>query len=361
MPTVRDVLQAVETLAPASDAFSFDRCGFQVGDLKAEVTGIVCTLDCTPATLDFAQSSGCNTVIAHHPVIWDPLQRVEFDSVVGQLLAKGTSLIAAHTNWDCAKGGINDTLCGLLELEDVVPFGPKADTAWFKLVTFAPRQEAEALVTAMSAAGAGRIGLYERCAFLIPGTGTFLPLDGSDPAVGQPGKIERTDETRIEMVVPNHCLSATIAALEKTHSYEEPAYDVVPMKNSLSAPLGRVGHLKDPLTWSELKRYVDSKLATTSLVWPGSTDRVRRVAVIGGAADREWSQAKVCGADVLVTGEVRHDVAVSASVANFGIVQAGHYATEYPGMVAMAERLSCLGFRAVAFEPSPGRSGRPAL
>lgn len=357
VPTVRDVLAEVDLLAPPWFAFSFDKCGFQVGDLDSIVTSVVCTLDCTFDAVDFAVANSANVLVAHHPLIWNPLPRVESSSVVGRLIANGISLIAAHTNWDSAPGGINDTLAKLLGLTNVRPFGPRADVPWYKIVTFAPVEQAEKLVSEMSEAGAGRIGLYDRCAFLAEGTGTFLPLAGSDPTIGKQGQVAHTAETRIEMVVPDPFVAAVTSALRKHHCYEEPAFDLVPLKNSLSHPLGRIGEIDSTLSWDELKQRVDTALDTRCLIWKSPVEKVKSVAVIGGAGDSEWAAAHAAGADVLLTGEVRHDVSLNAG--KLGFVQAGHFATEHPGMAEMARRLNESGLLATTFEPKRGFSGRP--
>jgi hypothetical protein len=98
-----------------------------------------------------------------------------------------------------------------------------------KLVVFVPR---EALVTvreALFAAGAGRIGDYERCSWYTEGTGTFLGGEGTDPAVGQPGREQRVAELRLETVYPAEREVEVIAALREAHPYEEPAFDLYPL------------------------------------------------------------------------------------------------------------------------------------
>ena len=75
-------------------------------------------------------------------------------------------------------------------------------------------------------AGAGRIGDYERCSWHTEGVGTFRPLPGANPTVGEVGEDERVAELRLETVFPAASHAAVIAALRAAHPYEEPAYDV---------------------------------------------------------------------------------------------------------------------------------------
>lgn len=96
-----------------------------------------------------------------------------------------------------------------------------------KLVVFVPQDALEAVRDALFAAGAGRIGDYERCCWYTEGTGTFLPREGADPAIGEVGAEQRVPELRLETVYPDDAHEAVLAALRGAHPYEEPAFDVV--------------------------------------------------------------------------------------------------------------------------------------
>ncbi len=95
-----------------------------------------------------------------------------------------------------------------------------------KLVVFLPPEALDRVRDALFAAGAGRIGSYERCSFYSEGTGTFYGAEGTSPVVGLPGVEERVREFRLETVYPTHRHDEVIAALRAAHPYEEPAYDV---------------------------------------------------------------------------------------------------------------------------------------
>jgi hypothetical protein len=98
-----------------------------------------------------------------------------------------------------------------------------------KLVWFVPREALADTRDAVFAAGAGRIGDYERCSWYVAGTGTFFGGEGTDPSVGQPGREERVAELRVETVVPAELVSEVVAALKAAHPYEEPAYELYPL------------------------------------------------------------------------------------------------------------------------------------
>jgi hypothetical protein len=95
-----------------------------------------------------------------------------------------------------------------------------------KLVVFVPPDALDAVRDALFAAGAGRIGDYERCSFYTEGTGTFLGGPSTNPALGEKGREERVAELRLETVFPAERHDDVVAALRAVHPYEEPAYDV---------------------------------------------------------------------------------------------------------------------------------------
>jgi hypothetical protein len=98
-----------------------------------------------------------------------------------------------------------------------------------KLVWFVPEEALDATRDAVFAAGAGRIGNYTRCSWYTGGTGTFMPEEGADPAIGEPGREERTPELRVETVVPAARAGAIVAALLEAHPYEEVAFELHPL------------------------------------------------------------------------------------------------------------------------------------
>ena len=96
----------------------------------------------------------------------------------------------------------------------------------YKICVFVPENAAEAVKQAMFDAGAGRIGDYDRCCWQTPGQGQFRPLEGSTPYIGEQDRTETVQEFRVEMVCSEASIREVVAALKRSHPYEEPAYDV---------------------------------------------------------------------------------------------------------------------------------------
>lgn len=365
MPKVSDLLAALERVAPAQYAFAGDKVGLQVGSVDGPCDVVVTSLDRSLAAVEYTRELGAQVLLSHHPLIWEPLKSVLAADHVGRtvqaLTRNNISFVAAHTNWDAARGGINDTLAEMLGLHDVQAFGESARVERLQLVTFVPEAALQSVIDALSEAGAGVIGLYRRCAFYSPGTGTFLPLEGSDPAVGSIGEIEETQEVRLEMVVPAQRAEAAVEALRRSHPYEEPAFHLHQLWSTREQPAGRIGILDAPGSLAQFAELADQVLGTRSMTWGDPNREVKKVAIVGGAASGEWKAAKAAGADVLLTGEVPQHIALEASEEEFAVIAGGHYATENPGARRLGEVLG-IALPNVSFhhyEPPPGLSGRP--
>ncbi|HET9213619.1 MAG TPA: hypothetical protein VFN93_02610 [Gaiellaceae bacterium] len=101
-----------------------------------------------------------------------------------------------------------------------------------KLVVFVPAEALDALRDALFAAGAGRIGDYERCSWYAEGTGTFFGGEATSPTLGERGREERVPELRLETVYPVEREADVVRALREAHPYEEPAFDLYPLADA---------------------------------------------------------------------------------------------------------------------------------
>lgn len=117
--TVKNIYDFLDSIAPYSDMCGWDNSGFNLGDMNGEVCGIAVALDCTNDVLDEAERNGCNLIVCHHPLIFNPLKKLEFGTPVCNAAAKGVNVISCHTNFDMADGGVNDVLADILKLKNV--------------------------------------------------------------------------------------------------------------------------------------------------------------------------------------------------------------------------------------------------
>ncbi|MCI2046397.1 MAG: Nif3-like dinuclear metal center hexameric protein [Faecalibacterium sp.] len=237
MATVAEIYAFMARLAPPELAASWDNPGLLV-DTGAEVSGILTTLDITAAVVAEAARTGCQLIVSHHPVIFDPLKRLGPQDVAFALVQNGISAICMHTNLDAAPGGVNEVLAGLFAMQTPVPF----------------------------AEGCGRVG--------------------------------------------------TIAETD-TRALSEKAQAVL----------------------------------HTAVKFADAGKPIRRLAVISGAGGSMFADALAVGADCLLTGEASHHAALDATRLGLSLIAAGHYATEWPIVPVLAEKLAA-AFPKIRVSPS---------
>ena len=346
MTNARDIMGAVEALAPPALAEAWDNCGLQVGDPGARVRRVLVALTPLPEVFEEAAELGADFLLFHHPLIFIPLKSVNTGSYPGDLISRAIredlTVYAAHTSYDAAPDGVSAALAGALGLGG--PLGiisPRGSLR--KLVVFVPVKDVEAVAGALDGAGAGRIGDYTRCTFRSPGTGTFLPGEGSDPYLGERGRLERAEEVRLETVVPAHLARAAVEAATGAHPYEEVALDVYPVEGfPENCGYGRVGALPEPLVPGDLTPYVSDALGFPARLVADAGRGISRVAVLGGSGGSFIPEVAASGADAYVTGDLDYHDALLAESLGLTAIDAGHAATELPSLAPLAERLGRL-------------------
>jgi dinuclear metal center YbgI/SA1388 family protein len=330
---VRDIVAAIDELAPFDLAEDWDHVGLQVGTPDDDVEGVLVTLEADEAALDEAARRDCGVVLAHHPLIFKPLARLTDDDAHARVALRAAreriAVVVCHTNLDKARGGLADIVAELLGLRDAQPLQPAA-VDWLKLIAFVPPPDADRVRAALFAAGAGVIGEYEHCSWGVEGQGTFFPTEGASPVIGAPGRDETVTELRLEVVFPRRLRRQVMAAYVTAHPYEEPAFDIVPVENVVSSlGLGRVGRLPEPAPLAELAARVAGALGQPSLRYAGDGDRlVRRVACLPGSGGAAIAAGVAAIADVLVTGDVKYHEARDALDQGLALIDAPHDVTE---------------------------------
>jgi dinuclear metal center YbgI/SA1388 family protein len=345
MPTVDSVVRRLEEFAPPALAADWDNVGLLLGDRAAPVSNIMTCLTVTPESATEAVTEGVNLIVTHHPILFRPIQRLTTATQEGRMLLSliraGIAVYCPHTAFDNTRDGINDQLAKLLGLTDVHPLRNRDGDRQVKIVVFLPDTDLARVSDALFSAGAGNIGQYSECSFRQAGTGTFFGSEAANPAVGQKGRREEVAEWRLEAVCPEKSAAAAVAAMCKAHSYEEPAYDVYPLRPTTSAfSDGREGKLPDALALGALAGQVKDRLHAGCVQIVGDSARlVRSVAIVCGAGGEFISDAARAGADVLLTGEARFHEYLAARAQGIGLILPGHYATERPGVEVLAEQL----------------------
>ena len=242
MTTVSEILEFFESFAPVGTAMDFDNVGLLIGDKSAEVSRALLTLDITAETVDEAAALGCELIISHHPVIFQPLKRINIRDAAYMLANRGISAVCMHTNLDLSEEfGVNTALADALGVKNL------------------------------------RRSAVGECLFI--------------------GELE-----------------------EKT--------DILSFAQSAKAALGCEG-----------LRYTDAKPA------------VKTVAVSSGAGGSEIFAAAEEGADVLVTGEIKHHEINAANALGVDVIDAGHFKSEDIVIFPLKKRLEA-SFSDIVFTKS---------
>ncbi len=345
---VADLVRVMEEIAPTRFAESWDNVGLLVGALDAPLSRVLLTIDCTGEVFEEARRERCDAIVSYHPPIFAPQKRFVAGSVAFEAARHGIAIYSPHTALDVAEGGTNDVLADAAGMSDRAPLRSIApedapQDKRLKLVTFVPREHVEAVSAALFASGAGTIGRYTSCSFRTPGTGTFFGEAGTHPAVGQSGRLEEAAEVRLEMVLPVATVSAAVRALRAAHPYEEPAFDLVRLAAAPPATgrgLGRLGAV-EPATVSVLADRIKRALGLGHVLVAGPLERrVSRVAVCAGSGGEFVGDAVGSGAELLLTGELRHHDVLRAVAHGLAVVCTLHSASERAALPALEGRLT---------------------
>jgi len=335
--TAADVCAVLDELSPFELAAEWDNVGMLGGRPEWPATRALLAIDLTDAVAAETLAKGVDMLVVYHPPIFKGIRRVTPDAEcpttrLPDLLAAGVSIVALHTALDAAVGGTNDVLLDVLEPIERRPLEPvMRDGSVYKLITFVPPAEADGLRAALSAAGAGVIGHYTECSFESEGRGTFCGDETTRPTFGRSQTLERVHEVRLEMVVSRGKLGGVIAALYANHSYEEPAFDLVPLHEPVArgeAGMGRVGRLRRPQTGTALLKRLGEHVDLSCVLVVG--DLKRRFDSVTVAAGAFGVRSFHDPQSLVITGEFKHHDALELCRRGITAVHLGHYASERP-------------------------------
>lgn len=329
---LKEITQFIESVAPLSFQESYDNAGLVIGHPEDEISGALITLDITEEILDEAISKKLNLIIAHHPIIFSGLKKLNGKNYIERCVIKairnGIAIYAAHTNLDSVIGGVNSKICDKLGLRNCRILSPMSGMLK-KLVTFVPTADAGKVRNALFEAGAGHIGNYDSCSFNLSGTGSFRGNSQSNPYVGEKNQVHFEEETRVELIFPKNLQSGIVRALLNSHPYEEVAYDIYSLENEYTqAGIGMIGELSAPMDELEFLRKLKDTfhcpvVRHTRLIGKP----VRSIAVCGGSGSSYLRTAIARGADVFISGDFKYHQFFDAEN-RIVIADIGHYESE---------------------------------
>jgi len=357
VPSLAEILSALDGWYPPATAESWDAVGLTCGDRAAPVGRILLAVDCVPATVAEAIGSEAQLLLTHHPLLLSGVHGVPADdpkgALVHRMIRAGVAHFVAHTNADVAASGVSQALADCLSLTDAAPLDPDPEAALDHLTVYVPAADLDRLIGALTEAGAGAVGAYDQCTFTVSGQGSYRPLPGAKPADGEVGVLTRKPEQALSVVLPRRRRAAVLAAMRQAHPYEEVAFTLTEQPRlDADTGTGRIGELPEPMTLRDFTGYVAARLPGTA--WgvraAGRPDQlIRTVAVCGGSGASYTELARERGADAYLTSDLKHHSTVEAvterenlaagPAQELALVDAAHWATEWPWLPVVADLL----------------------
>lgn len=328
---LKEIIRALEQLAHPSLQESYDNAGLITGNEEMEISGALICLDSIESVIDEAMAKKCNLVIAHHPIVFSGLKKINGNNYVERTIIKAIkndiAIYAIHTNLDNVCAGVNSKICEKLGLVNTEILSANSNLR--KLVTFVPADHAEAVKNAVFEAGAGRIGNYDECSFAVSGEGTFRAKDGANPFVGAIGERHIEKEMRVEWIFESFLEQPIIAALKSAHPYEEVAYDVYPLTNKHQfTGSGMIGELTTEMEFEDFLLYLKSNMLTNCIRYTNSiSNKVKKIAICGGSGSFLLPVAIARKADVFITADFKYHQFFDADN-KIVIADIGHYESE---------------------------------
>jgi len=340
-----EIIKNLEEWVPKEIAWQRDNVGLQVGSADREINNILLCLELTSNVIDEAVEKNCNLIISHHPLLFHPLKKIDLQKdknskLLEKLIKKEINLYSEHTNLDYTKDGVSFELAKTLGLKNINFLVP-LDSNQYKLVVFVPQTHLQQVAEALFNSGCGIIGEYSNCSFRTKGEGTFKGSEKSNPSTGQKEKFETVEEYRLEVIVDSWKLNSVIRALRQEHPYEEPAFDIYPLKNqNINYGAGAIGELEVYISSKEFLLHVSKSLNVKGLRYaPGKNDKIKKVAVCGGAGSEYITDAIKSGADAYITADVKYHSFHDAA-GEILLIDAGHYETEIHSINEVERKLT---------------------
>jgi dinuclear metal center YbgI/SA1388 family protein len=326
------IIEEIERFAPLNYQESYDNCGLLVGNKNMDITGAILCLDSTEDIVDEAISKNCNLIIAHHPIIFSGLKKLNGNNYVERTIIKAIqnniAIYACHTNLDNVKLGVNNKIAEKIGLTNTNILSAK-NSILKKLVTFVPTDYLTQVRAALFNAGAGNIGNYSECSFQVTGIGTFKGNNSSQPFIGEKGKLSEENENRLEVIFESYLESKILNALFKNHPYEEVAYDIYKLENTYqNIGSGLIGEIEKPMEELEFLTLLKEIFKVKHIKHTKILGKpIQKVALCGGSGSFLLKNAINLKSDIYISSDFKYHDYFDAEN-QILVADIGHYETE---------------------------------
>lgn len=329
---IKEITRILDQWAHPSLQESYDNSGLLTGDSAWECRGVLVSLDCTEAIVDEAIQRNCNLVIAHHPIIFKGLKKINGKNYVERTIIKAIkndiAIFAIHTNLDNVISGVSGKMAALLRLKNIQILAPSVSNLR-RLSVYIPHDHVRTVTEAMFQAGAGQIGNYSECSFRVEGLGSFKAEQGAVPFTGEQGIRKEEAESRVELVFPAYLQEQVIDAMKKAHPYEEVAFGVFEMQNSNDRiGSGVLGTFENTLEEAELLRLLSETFQSAVIRHsPFLGRKISKIALCGGAGSFLTGAAIASKADAFITADLKYHEFFDAE-GRILLADLGHFESE---------------------------------
>ena len=316
---VRHISTFLNQWAPPSTKLDYDNVGLLVGDPHQQVSRLLTCLDVTLDVVDEAIENGCDLIVAHHPLIFKSIDRInptnEQGKIIFKLIKNDIGLIATHTNLDAALDGVSFVLAKKLGLENL-KFLDNSYNISRKIVLTTGHSESDSVLKLLNYYSAEEAHYYK--------------VEG-----------KKDHQFTYEAIIDQHHVADLEKELEKNGLLRHGNFQVMDVASpSQNAGMGVVGFYRDKgLTQQQFLDTIANALDVKAVRFSGSVDRIKKVAVCGGAGVSLAGNAINEGAQAFVTADIKyHDYFTDTE--NFLLVDVGHYESEVPVVAALQQELT---------------------
>jgi len=305
--------------APPKIKMDYDNVGLLVGDQNQNVSRVLVCLDVTEAVVEEAISKKCELIVSHHPLIFQPIRRINPDDEQGrilyQLIRNNIALFTAHTNLDAALDGVSFVLANNLGLDNL-RFLDRNYAVSRKITLTTSFEDSEAVLKLLN--------------YYSAEEAHFFPVAGRKEGL-----------KCFEAIMDAHNVPALKRALDREGLLKKGSFQVLSMAStSNNFGMGVLGsYPEDGISQNEFLHLVCKALDVSAVRYSGGVNRVRNVAVCGGSGISLKPAAIQSGADAFVTADIKyHDFFTEKQ--EFMLLDVGHYESEFPAVEAVRRELS---------------------
>lgn len=316
---VRHITDFIHQWAPPEIKMSYDNVGLLIGDSSSQVSRVLVCLDVTEEIVDEALEKKCELIVSHHPLIFQNISSInpsdEQGRIIYKMIRNNIALLSAHTNLDAALDGVSFVLANNLGLDNL-QFLDKSYPISKKISLTTGFEDSEAVLKLLN--------------YYSAEEAYFYAVDG-----------RKNGMKCFEATIDRHNVGQLKTALKNEGLLKSGSFQVTDMASpSDNFGMGVIGKYPDEgIAMDEFLHLVCRALDVDSLRYSGESQRIKRVAVCGGAGISLKKKAMAAGADAFVTSDIKYHEYFTENDA-FLLIDAGHYESEFPVVEAIRKELS---------------------